>query len=114
MQILSRMKKKDVSQASHNKNEISLSWFEALDGGPQKLYVDLKKENVTCLCHLFYPKLHVKFKKRPCPMSLHFYIACRMSVSPKLKSIHVTLSVLGIWSHKNVTYLLRPYIRTVV
>ena len=51
-------------------------------GGPQCRMSILRNGNVPCICTLFSPMSHVEFKKRLCPMSLHFYPSCRMSLSP--------------------------------
>ena len=50
-------------------------------GGPQCHMSILRNGNVACLCRLFSPMSHVEFEKRLCPMSLHFYPSCRMSLS---------------------------------
>ena len=42
----------------------------------------LRNNNVAFLCGLFSSMSHVEFKKRPCPMSLHFHPSCRMPLSP--------------------------------
>ena len=48
---------------------------------------------------------HIEFKKEICPMPLHFYPSCRMSLSPishvELRNAHVALSILGVNSHLN-------------
>ena len=53
-------------------------------GGPQCCMSILRNGNFACLCRLFFTMSNGEFKKRLCPMSLHFYPACRMSLSPML------------------------------
>ena len=51
----------------------------------------------------YFPNVTVEFKERACPMSLHFYPSCRMSLSPmshvEFKNAHVTLSILRVKGH---------------
>ena len=44
-----------------------------LMGGPQCRMSILRNGNIARLCRLFSPMSHVKFKKRPYPMSLYFH-----------------------------------------
>ena len=53
-----------------------------LMGVPQCRMSILGNCNVACLCRLFSPMSHVEFKRRPCPMSQHFYPSCHVSPSP--------------------------------
>ena len=48
--------------------------YGSLVGGPQWRTSILRNGNVACLCRLFSPMSHVKFKKRLCHMSLYFLV----------------------------------------
>ena len=49
---------------------------------PQCDMLILRNDKAACLSHLFSPLSNVEFKKRVCPMSLHIYTPCRMSLIP--------------------------------
>ena len=50
-------------------------------GGLQHRMSILRNGNAACLCRLFSSMSHDESKKRLCPMSIHFYPSCRMSLS---------------------------------
>ena len=82
---------------SQNQTNVAPEW------GLQCSMSILINGNVACHCILFSSITRVKFKKRLCPMSLHFYSSCRMS---NLKNAHVALLILGVNGHTNGCRLL--------
>ena len=51
-------------------------------GGLQHHMSILRNGIIACLCRSSSSMSHDEFKKRLCPLSIHFYPSCRMSLSP--------------------------------
>ena len=73
-------------------------------GDSQCLMPISRNVNVACHCFLFSSMSHVDFKKRICPMTLHFYSPSHVTDSPicrmsNLRNAHVVLSLLGVKGH---------------
>ena len=80
-------------------------------GSPCRLSI-LRNGNVACLCRVFVPMSHVKFKKWQRRMSLPISVPCRMSLSLIdrlliLRKGRVAVSNLGVEGHKITGVMIR-------
>ena len=73
------IKKSDPTMETRE-TSLVMVYMGPLMGFPCHLSI-LRNGNVTCLCRLFLPMPHVKFKKWKCHKSLSFSFPCRKSLS---------------------------------